>query len=138
MRDRRVKQLRAFRLARDPRAMASTLSRLLDDAKIDHAVTGAAGAARLAPFVTAIPITDVWVTETVSLDDVATVAGATVANEGENISFRQAANDTPLVFRSKIENVWTADPFRLFLDLRREPRRGREQAGRLREEVIGF
>jgi DNA-binding MarR family transcriptional regulator len=138
MRDRGVKQLRAFRLARESRAQAKTLSRALAEAKIEHAVTGPAGAARLAPFITAIPVTDIWVADTVALNDVAAAARADVVQEGHNIVLRQAAGDAPLAFRMKLDHVWTANPFRLFLDLRQDPRRGREQADRLREEVIGF
>lgn len=138
MRDRGVKQLRAFRLARDPRAQAQTLSRALTDAKIEHAVTGSAGAARLAPFITAIPITDIWVTDKVPLNDVAGAAHADVVEEGQNIVLRQAPGDAPLAFRAKVDGVWTADPIRLFHDLRQNPLRGREQADRLRKEVIGF
>jgi len=138
MRDRGVRQLRAFRLARDPRAQAKTLSRSLTEAKIEHAVTGPAGAARLAPFITAIPVTDIWVTDTVPLNDVVVAAHAEVVQDGHNIVLRQVAGDAPLEFRTKVDDVWTADPLRLFLDLRQDPRRGREQADRLRHEVIGF
>jgi hypothetical protein len=138
MQDRGVKQLRVFRLARDPQAQARTLSRALREADVEHAVTGAAGAARLAPFITAIPITDIWIAETVRLDDVAAAAGADAVKDGHNILLRQATGDAPLVFRQKVEDVWTVNPFRLFYDLRQDPRRGREQADRLREEVIGF
>jgi hypothetical protein len=138
MRDRGVKQLRAFRLARDPRVQAKTLSRLMAEAKIEHAVTGPGGAARLAPFITAIPVTDIWIAETVALDDVAAVTRADVVHEGHNILLRQAVGDAPLAFRRKVDDVWTVDPFRLFFDLRQDPRRGREQAERLRKEVIGF
>jgi hypothetical protein len=138
MRDRGVKQFRAFRLARDPRSHSKTLSRALAEAKIEHAVTGRAGAARLAPFITAIPVTDIWVADTVALNDVAAAARADVVHEGHNVVLRQAAGDAPLAFRKKVDDVWTANPFRLFLDLRQDPRRGREQADRLRDEVIGF
>ena len=138
MRDRGVKQLRAFRLTRDPRAQAHTLSRALTEAKIEHAVTGPAGAARLAPFITAIPVTDIWVMETVPLQDVAAAAHAEVVQEGQNIMLRQAPGDAPLAFRTKVDDIWTADSFRLFHDLRQDPRRGREQADQLRKDVIGF
>lgn len=138
MQDRGVKQLRAFRLARDPRAQARTLSRALTEANIEHAVTGAAGAARLAPFITAIPVTEIWIAETVRLDHAVAAVGADVVNDGHNILLQQVAGDAPLAFRQKVEAVWTADRFRLFYDLRHDPRRGREQADRLREEVIGF
>lgn len=138
MRDRNVKQLRAFRLARDPRAQTKTLSRLLAAADIEHAVTGPAGAARLAPFITAIPVTDIWIADTAALDDVAAAAAADVVQEGHNIVLRQAAGDMPLAFHQQVDGVWTANPFRLFFDLRQDPRRGREQAEQLRKEVIGF
>lgn len=138
MRDRGVKQVRAFRLARDPRMQAKTLSRLLTEARIEHAVTGAAGAAPLAPFITAIPVTDIWIADTVALDDAAAAVRAETVHEGHNIMLRQVLGDAPLAFRQRVGDVWTANPFRLFFDLRQDPRRGREQADRLREEVIGF
>jgi hypothetical protein len=138
MADRGAKRLRAFRLARDARAQAEILSRVLTEAKIEHAVTGPAAALRLAPFITAIPITDIWVAETVSLNDVAKAANAEVVQEGHNVLIRQVAGDAPLAFRTKVDDVWTVDRFRLFYDLRQDPRRGREQADRLREEIIGF
>ena len=138
VRDRGVKQLRAFRLARDPRTLTAALGRTLTDAGVDHAVTGAAAAATLAPFVTAIPVTEVWVGETVALQEAALAAGAEVVEDGHNVVLAQARDDAPLVFRQKVDDFWRVNVFRLFYDLRRDPRRGREQAQRLREEVIGF
>lgn len=138
LRDRGVRQARGFRLARDPRGQARTLSRLLVQASIDHAVTGAAGAALLAPFITAIPVLDVWVTETATLEDVLGEVRAERVQEGHNLMLRQVPGDGPLIFRRRVQEVWVASPFRLFYDLRQDPRRGREQADRLREEVIGF
>lgn len=136
MRDRDVRQLRGYRLARDARTLVGTISKALTEAGIDHAVTGAAAAARLAPFVTAIPVTEVWVPELTDLQVVSTAARAPEVTEGHNIVFRAARDDLPLAFRHRDKNVWLADVFRIYLDLRADPRRGREQADRLREEVI--
>ena len=138
VRDRGVKQLRAFRFGRDPRTLTAALGRTLTDAGVDHTVTGAAAAATLAPFVTAIPVTEVWVGETVALEEAALAAGAEVVEDGHNVVLAQARDDAPLVFRQKVDDFWRVNVFRLFYDLRRDPRRGREQAQRLREEVIGF
>ena len=138
MSDRGVRQLRAYRLARDPRAQVTALSRALDDAGIDHAVTGAAAAARLAPFVTAVPVTEVWVSELIDLADAAQAANADPVTDGHNVNFRCAKDDAPLIFRERHDDAWLADTFRIYIDLRADPRRGREQADRLREEVIGF
>jgi hypothetical protein len=49
MRDRRITQVTVFHLARDSRAHPQILSGILTKAKIDHDLTGPAGAARLAP-----------------------------------------------------------------------------------------
>ncbi|BBX13190.1 hypothetical protein MNVM_22710 [Mycobacterium novum] len=138
LQDRRVKQVRAFRLARDARAHARILSDQLTDAGCDHAVTGPAGAARLAPFVTSIPVVDIWITEAADLDLAVQAAGAEPVVEGHNILLKQEPGDTPLAFRLNVEGVWTVNPFRLYCDLRRDPRRGKEQADRLRQEVIRF
>lgn len=138
MRDRGVKQLRAFRLARDPQGQAKILSRALTEAKIAHAMTGPAAATRLAPFVTAVPLTDIWVTDAVTLDEVAAAARADVVREGPNIVLRQSPGDAPLAYSKKMNDIWVVDRFRLYYDLRHNPQRGREQADRLRTEVIGF
>ena len=58
--------------------------------------------------------------------------------DGQNIVFLQAKDDTPLASREKKKGLWLADRFRLYTDLRRDPRRGREQAENLRRDVIGF
>src|SRR5204863_266121 len=66
--DRIVRRVRAYRLAREPRELAGAVSDGLDAAGIDHAVTGAAAAARIAPFVTAVPVAEVWIDSVASLD----------------------------------------------------------------------
>jgi len=58
--------------------------------------------------------------------------------EGQNVLFLQAKDDGPLAFREEPNGVWLVNRFRLYADLRRDPRRGREQADHLRQEVIGF
>ncbi len=57
---------------------------------------------------------------------------------GHNLILANAEADVPLAFRIEQDGLSVVNPFRLYLDLRREPRRGREQAERLRKEVIGF
>ena len=59
-------------------------------------------------------------------------------DEGQNVVFLQARDDAPLAFRDRVNDLWLANRFRLYADLRRDPRRGREQADNLRREVIGF
>jgi hypothetical protein len=136
--DRSVQRMRAYRLAREPRELADAVSAGLDAAGIDHAVTGAAAAARIAPSITAVPVAEVWVDSVGALEDAAAASGAELAETGHNLAFLQAGGDEPLAFRRKVEGIWAVNPFRLFYDLRNDPRRGHEQAETLRREVIGF
>ncbi len=136
--DRDVVRVRAYHLARDPQELLRSITSLLDRALILHAITGAAAASIIAQFITAVPTTEVWVTNAVPLDQVVASAGADEVDSGHNLIFSQARGDLPLKYNKHTNGFWTVNPFRLYYDLRRDPRRGREQADRIREYVIGF
>jgi hypothetical protein len=136
--DRAVRRARAYRLARDPRELADVVRAGLDAAGIEHAVTGAAAARRIAPFVTAVPVSEVWVDAVVTLEDAAEAVDAEPVDTGYNLVFAQTDGGEPLAFRREAEGAWIVNSMRLFYDLRNDPRRGREQAETLRREVIGF
>jgi hypothetical protein len=136
--DRAVQRVRAYRLAREPRELTDAVSARLDTAGIEHAVTGAAAAARIAPFVTAVPVTEVWLGSVGSPEAAAAATEAELVDTGHNLVFVQANGDEPLAFRLTVDGAWIVNPFRLFFDLRGDPRRGREQAEILRREVIGY
>jgi hypothetical protein len=127
-----------YLLAQSPRRLIDRLGATLETADVDYALTGAAGASLIAPFVTAIPVTDVWVAATAAPEDLHAAVGTNPVTEGHNVVFLQAKDDTPLVFRQRVQDAWVANQFRLYADLRSDPRRGQEQANHLREEVIGF
>jgi len=131
-------RLPAYRLGQTSEQVARDVLDGLADAGVEHALTGAAAAATLAPFVTAIPVIEVWVEATAAH---ATLLDATYAEEvtsGHNVVFLQARDDLPLRFTDTTGPTRTVNPFRLYVDLRCDPRRGPEQARRLRDEVIGF
>jgi hypothetical protein len=106
--------------------------------KVNYAVTGAAAATLVAPFVTAIPTIEVWLPSRLSTEDVLRAVRAEPVDEGANVVVLQAKGDPGLAFARRHGDVSIANVFRLYADLRRDPRRGREQAAHLREEVIGF
>ena len=138
-RDRGVLRTPAFRFARTPRELVWETAHGLDTHDITHAVTGAAAAALLAPSVTAVPVTELWVTEAVAVDDVLRTVDAEAVDSGHNLVLLQARDDLPLAFRAKTaEGLWTVNPARLYADLRADPRRGREQADQIRREVLRF
>lgn len=125
-------------LAPTPRGVIEELGTRLEHSGLDYAVTGAAAASLVAPFVTAIPVVEIWVTNTAARTELFSKTGVEPVANGQNVVFLQGKDDAAIKFRQRAEEISVVNPFRLFVDLRRDPRRGREQAEHLRREVIGF
>ena len=134
----RPRRTLAHLLAQTPQQLMKELGTNLGRAGINYALTGAGAASLVAPFITAVPVAEVWVAATAAPEELYDGAQADPVTDGENVVFLQAKDDTPLTFREKKKGLWLANRFRLYADLRRDPRRGREQAENLRREVIGF
>ena len=141
---RRLRQSRPARLsgkaglAQTPRQLVRELGGALGRSAVDYALTGAAAAGLVAPFVTAVPVVGVWVTATAAPEELCEACGAGRVSDGQNVVILQARDDAPLAFRELVDELWVVNRMRLYADLRRDPRRGREQADHLRREVIGF
>lgn len=128
----------AFLLAQTTDQLINSLRSGLETAGVDYALTGSAAVARIAPFVTNVAVTEVWLESTADASGVCARLGATPVESGPNVVFLQERDDGPLAFRTRVGGVWTANLFRLYIDVHRDPRRGREQSEHLRREVIGF
>jgi hypothetical protein len=136
--DRGVHDLLCYRFATTHGVLRKDVSRMLADADIGHAVTGAAAADLLAPFLSAVPVLSLWVGAQHQLGEVAGLLDAEPVQRGANLVLRQARDDSPLAFNVQHDGVWLANRFRVYVDLRSDPQRGAEQADHLRQEVIGF
>ena len=90
----------------------------------------------LAPFVTAVPIIELWVSAAMPAQEIAADGGGEIVEGGSNVLLLQAGDDTPLAFAREVEGLRLANDFRIYRDLLPDPRRGRERAERFREEVI--
>lgn len=134
----RLKQHTGYLLAQTDEQLAGLVGAGLLEAEVDYALTGAAGARLVAPFVTAVPVVKAWVPATLDPRELWEVIRARPATDGHNIIFCQTDNDAGLAFRRQCDELWVANLFRLYVDLLDDPRRGREQADNLRSEVIGF
>lgn len=131
----RPEQTRTFVLAQGPRQLVAEIGGKLAARGLGYALTGAAAASLIAPFVTAVPVTEVWVTARAMARSLPEAVGGEAADNGYNVVFWQAKGDTPLAFRDHVAGLWLANRFRLYADLRRDPRRGPEQAAHLRQDV---
>ena len=134
----RPRRTLGYLLAQGPQQLLSMLGRSLGRSGVGFAITGAAAASLVAPFITAVPVAEVWVAATAAPERLYEAAGAEPVTDGHNVAFLQARDDTPLTFREQAGGQWVTNRFRLYADLRQDPRRGREQADHLRREVIGF
>ena len=133
-----VERVRAYRLSREPRARATEVGHAFAAKHIDHSFTGAAAALWLAPFVTSVPVVEVWISRRTDAKTAATAAQAELVQTGHNLLLLQDRDDGALAFSDERDGIHLVNPFRLYKDLLRDPRRGREQAQRIRQEVIGF
>ena len=133
----RPSRLPAFMLAPTTDHLIGSLCSGLEAIGVEYALTGAAAADRIAPLVTNVAVTEVWLDSRADMPDLCTRVGATPVGAGANVVFLQERDNGPLAFRT-CEDVWTANLFRLYLDVRRDPRRGVEQGAHLRREKIGF
>lgn len=131
-------QTQAFLLAQTPSKLIDRLAANLGQAGIEYALTGAAAASVVAPFVTAIPVVKVWVAARVAAEELDKGSQAKPVTSGANVVFFQRKGDPALVLREKNNKLWLVNRFQLYADLLREPQRGREQADHLRREVIKF
>ena len=135
-----IKSIRTpgYLLAQTPQQLIEKLARGLDRAGLDHALTGAAAANIIAPFVTAIPVSEVWVSALASPLEIHERIGSEPVGDGANIVLLQLSGDAPLAFREFVNGIWMCNRFRIYLDLLRDPRRGREQAQHLRKVAFGI
>lgn len=136
--DHGVRRLSCYRFAQRPAKLVDQLSVALRDQGVRHAVSGTAAANRLAPFLTSVPLATVWVAGEHPLEEVAQLIEAEPVERGANLVLMRARDDTPLAFSARDGDVDLANVFRIYLDARRDPQRGAEQAEHLRREVIGL
>ena len=127
-----------YLLAQTPQQLIEKLASGLEQARVDYALTGAAAANLIAPFVTAVPVVELWVSALAAPSDVHTLIGSKPVTEGANFFLLQLKNDAQLAFREELNGISISNRFRIYVDLLRNPRRGREQAQHLRREVIGI
>ncbi len=125
-------------LAQTDHQLIDSLCDGLNASAVAYALTGAAAAARVAPFISTVHVAEVWLEGTADANEICSRVGAKPVESGPNIVFLQELDDGPLMFQTREDGVWTANVFRLYVDLRRDPRRGREQSDYLRQELIGF
>jgi len=134
----RPRRTAGYALSRSPEQLIGKIGSGLEAHGTAYAMTGAAAASLVAPFVTAVPVAQLWVPAKAAPDQVLHAAGAEPVTDGANVVLLQAKDDSPMAFREQSGGTWIANRFRLYLDLRGDPRRGKEQADHLRQEVIGF
>lgn len=134
----KVERIRAYQLARTPALQRRAISDALEKAGVSYALTGASAAELVAPLISSVPVTQVWVSALEDPRELLESVPADAVDTGHNLVFMQSRDDDPLLDRQRVDEMWVANDFRLYLDLREDPRRGAEQAEHLRRRRIGF
>jgi|SRR5579884_1453781 len=127
-----------FRLARTPATLRTDVADGLTAAGIDYAITGAAAVDVVAPFATAVPVTELWLRDAATANTVIAATGAREVAEGANLVVQQAPGDIALAGAQRYDDLIVANAPQVLWDLRRDPRRGAELATHYRREVLGL
>jgi len=85
-----------YLLTQTPQQLIKEVGRNLGRGGIDYALTGAAAASLIAPFVTAISVAEIWVAAVTAPEQMYDAARADPITDGQNVVFLQAKDDTPL------------------------------------------
>ena len=112
----------AFASAQTPQELINRLATNLGRAGVEYALTSAAAASLVAPFVTGIPITQVQVTANKAREELYEGAQVKPVSTGANINFLQTKGGAPLALRERTKELWLVNRFQLYTDLRRDPR----------------
>jgi hypothetical protein len=119
-----------------PGTLGASVSRRLSAAGIRHALSGVGAAMVEAPALTSVPVTEVRIEAVADPIDVTATLTARRVEQGANCVLVQAQDDTELVLRRQVRDLWLAAAPRVYLDALRDPRRGEEQAEQYRREVL--
>lgn len=134
---RRESYLDVSLYARRPEELWRTVTRVLDAAKVAHAVTGAAGAALWGAAPTATPLSWVRMTPDVPLERAASILGAEPTDRGPNLRLLRDTGKVGCGGAELRQDVLVAPPVRVYLDALRE-KRGEAIAEHFREVILGY
>jgi hypothetical protein len=101
-------------------------------------LTLSAGALLVAPFVTSIQNVALIASPFTGMTELLKEGGYSDVDDGGNVLILVTDDESPLLFRQHINDLWVASNIQLYLDLNAWPQRGKEQAEHLRQERIGF
>lgn len=136
---RDYKHIRLHQLAKNLEVQREHLTAFLGSQDVPWALTLEHGANAVAPFVTRLPgVITVIVPEVIHWVELARSAGYREVGNGENLHLWVTSDQGPFLGRTLEDNLQIASPIQLYLDLSQWPRRGKEQAQRIRERVLNF
>jgi hypothetical protein len=132
--------LLAHRALQDPmQFLRSELASELSSQQFPWAVSGWAGLELAAPFVTAVPLLQVYIDESAFKDGrlrtLLASVGLREVEEGARVEFRRLSR-LPLSLSESHNGIPVVDPARLYADLRALGGRGEDAADHVREELL--
>jgi predicted transcriptional regulator len=117
---------------------ATIIADAFESSGSEHALTAASGALRRAPFVWQESVVTLLVRAGTDFSQTMSALKASSVDDGENVLILATGQESPLMYRQRVDGLWLASDIQLYLDLYAWPQRGREQAAHLRSERLGF
>jgi hypothetical protein len=132
-----MRRLSAFIYGRRPEEVWRRIQERLSTAKIAYAITGMAAATIHGVGPTSIPVTDIRVDPSVSLENVAMLIGAELTERGQNLALIRDLGRVGCLNPETRDGLLIAPRPRVYVDLLGE-KRGEDLGMHFREAVLGY
>ena len=122
----------------DAEKLMDRVGQVCDAHEVEYAITHEAAAQRYAPFLSGVSQVRCRMLAGRAAEAAIGELDARVVSEGANLVILEAKSHGDFLFRERVRDVWLASPIQVYLDLLGGEGRGKEMAGHLRHERIGF
>jgi len=127
-----------YSFEQDPQKLMKKLAQVAKENNWPYAVTSFSAAALVPPFVRGVSKVEWYIKDEIMTENWIKALDLRLVESGANAILISPA-DLGVFYRSqKVDNVTLASNIQLYLDLYKDPARGKEQAEFLRKEKIGF
>jgi hypothetical protein len=118
--------------------LVNEIAHMLENANIEHALTGEAAAQRYNPFLTSVPLARFRVENIEQAEKTLTARKVRRVDEGANLVLIDTPERDEFLLKQSVDGISVVSPIQAYIDLQQLPGRAKEASQHLREERLGY